>query len=284
MIVSAAGVLSEVVRRIEDKMDPAIALIPLLKGAKLSASRIRAHFAESWPEFPTPVPPDKKDGEIISFTVGESMVFIAMMRAPIPWSDLEGPCETSILWKDAAKVLKPHVGHLIVTVMEPGEDDVLELMGMLTRVCASVLATCEQAPGVYWGTATMLIPSEIFQKFTTDMLPHGAPLHIWVDVRVGASEKGGSSGFTTGMAALGHLEFETENATDSPQELWERLYQLAGYVIENGPVLQNGHTVGADASEKIRVVHAPSAFGHKGKVLRLEYETGKQKKSWWGRK
>ena len=63
------------------------------------------------------------------------------MRGPIPWSDLEGPCATSILWPKAAEELRPHTGHLIVTVLRQ-DDDPLEGSRMLTRACTSVLATC----------------------------------------------------------------------------------------------------------------------------------------------
>jgi hypothetical protein len=56
---------------------------------------------------------------------------------------------------------------------------------------------------------------------------------------------------------------------ESPNELGERLVALAGYVVENGPVIKDGDTVGEDADERIRVMCSPSAFGHKEQVMRL---------------
>jgi hypothetical protein len=55
---------------------------------------------------------------------------------------------------------------------------------------------------------------------------------------------------------------------------------LCEYLLVNGPVIKDGHTVGESADEKIRVVHSPSAFGQEGQVMRLDYEAA-QKKPWW---
>ena len=67
------------------------------------------------------------------------------------------------------------------------------------------------------------------------------------------------------------MEFETENSPEQPGDLRERLYGLCNYVLENGPVINDGDTIGQDANERIRVVYAESAFGRDGKVMRLEY-------------
>jgi hypothetical protein len=106
-------------------------------------------------------------------------------------------------------------------------------------------------------------------------------LHIWVDFRVGKDGERTSSGFTAGMAALGLMELETQHCPEPPGELKDRLLGLAGYLLENGPVIRDGDTVGEDANEKIRVVYAPSSFGHEGRVMRLEYEKPSPQKPWW---
>jgi len=257
-----------------------IAFIPLAPKAKLSSAAIRANLAENWPDLPA-AEPVKAEKDQMAFRVGDNDVIIAFMRAPIPWSDLEGPCQTSWLWKDAASVLRGHAGHLIVTVLS--QDGPVEQSRLLTQVCASVLATCEQAPGVFWSNATLLVPSKVFQEFARDILPQGSPLYIWVDFRVGPAAKGKTGGFTTGMVALGHMEFETESSSEPPGELRERFFGLANYVLENGPVIKDGDTIGEDANERIRVVYAKSTFGHGGKVMRLEYSSTGSRKRWFGR-
>ena len=53
-------------------------------------------------------------------------------------------------------------------------------------------------------------------------------------------------------------------------------------MVENGPVIKDGDTVGEDANERIKVVYAKSAFGHEGRVMRLEYGPA-GRKGWFGR-
>jgi hypothetical protein len=104
----------------------------------------------------------------------------------------------------------------------------------LTQVTAAALSACSEAIGVYWGNATLVIPSPVFNDFAVEMLPESFPIPIWIDMRVGTNEQNVTSGFTSGMEALGHMEFETNNASDSVGGLRERLFGLAAYVLKTG--------------------------------------------------
>ena len=207
------------------------------------------------------------------------MVIVGMVQAPIPWSELEGPCETSVLWPEAEKALKAHKEHALVTVS--AETDPVELSKLLTQVTAAVMASSPEALGVYWGNATLVVSKDLFIDFACEFLPDQLPLHIWIDVRVGKDGDTTSAGFTHGMAAFGHMELETRNAPEPPGELRNRLINLAHYMLENGPVISDRDTVGESEHEKIRVVFASSSFGHKGKVMRLDYEQAAPDKPWW---
>ncbi|KKM60397.1 hypothetical protein LCGC14_1542240 [marine sediment metagenome] len=253
-------------------------MVMLGEDAVVSVSDIQHKLSANWPDLPAATDTDEKD-DTLSFRVGSFDIILAKMPAPIPWSDLEGPCATSTLWPKAGEQVKGHEIHWIVTVS--GESSPLELSTLLTQVTASVMAACPSALGVYWGNARLVVPKNIFIDFAKEVLPHGPPLHIWVDFRVGKDTEKSSSGFTSGMAALGHLEFEAQGSPEPPGELRERLLSLAGYVVENGPAIKDGDTIGEDANERIRIVYAKSAFGHRGQVMRLEYEGSSPKKPWW---
>jgi len=215
----------------------------------------------------------------LSFSLGSATAAMGVMPAPIPWSDLEGPCETSILWPEAADALKPHQAHVIVTIF--AELDPMALSALLTQVTASVLATTPAALGVYWGSATLIIPKRLFIDFAVEVLPKAPALQVWVDFRVFPDGDRSSGGFTHGLAALGHMEFEAQKAPEPPPALWDRLYALTAYVTEKGPVINDGDTVGEDAQEKTRVVYSDSVYGHEGWVMRLEYERASQARPWW---
>lgn len=259
-------------------MDISIAFIALGPGAKLSISTMQRDLAATWPDLP-PAAQVEKAEKTFSFSIGDALVAVGHMPAPIPWRDLEGPCATSWLWPEAANVLKGHKTHLIVTVHS--EAGPIERARLLTQAAAAVIAGCPAAVGVYWGGAALVISAAMFRDFAKDVLPVGPPVFIWVDFRVRANPDGRSSGFTQGLSPLGLMELESTSSPESPGELRERLIGLAGYLLENGLVINDGDTVGEDANERIRVVYAPSSVGHKGRVMRLEYPGGNSKKSWW---
>jgi hypothetical protein len=239
---------------------------------------VRSFLAASWPDLP-PATHFSEAGNTLSFDVGAAHIVLGRMPAPFPWADLQGPCATSVLWPDAPIVLKGHRAHVVVTVSS--DLGLIERAKLLTQVTAAAMATCPSALGVFWGNATLVVPKALFNEFAVQILPFTPPLHIWLDIRVAKNADGTSSGFTTGMAALGHMEFETHNSTQAPPQLRERLLALAGYVLEKGPVISDGNTVGGDAGEKIRVVFSDSTFGHPERVMRLVYELPQPKKPRW---
>ena len=179
--------------------------------------------------------------------------------------------------------MRDHSSHAIVTVMPREDQGAVEKQTLLMQATAALIATTNSARGVYWGASQLVISPEMFCDFAHDVLPDELPLHVWIDFRVGKNENGQIVGFTTGMSALEHMEFETLDSSDPPGELRERLYGLANYVLQNGPVINDGDTIGQDADERIRVKYSDSSFGHEGQVMRLMYERLQQKRSWWRR-
>ncbi len=259
-------------------MPVGLSMIMLTADVPIGVGDVQRQLAENWPDLPATT--DAEEGEdSLSLQLGESFIVMAKMPGPIPWTELEGPCATSILWRNATEEVKQHKIHWIVTVNS--DLDQVGNSTLLTKATAAALAACSSAIGVYWGNATLVVPKGIFIDFAKEVLPHGAPLHIWVDFRVGKDSEKTSSGFTAGMKALGHMEFETQHSPEPPGELHKRLMGLADYVVENGPVIRDGDTVGEDAEERIRVVYSDSEFGHQGKVMRLVYEQATAKNPWW---
>lgn len=263
----------------------AISMIPLGANPRISPTAIKTDLSTTWPDMPPLGPTEKNEKHMVSFDVGTGAhVILTLMPGPIPWSDLEGPCATSVLWKNAAEVLRPHKAHVLITVMFEDNRSPLEKSKLLTQVTAAVLHTCDAALGVYWCNATLVVQPELFREFAVKILPEGPPIHVWIDFRIGRNQQGKTAGFTTGLKALGHMEIETDNSPEPVSELRERFEGLVHYLLENGPVIRDGDTIGEDANERIKVVYSPSKFGHEGTVMRLDYEsTTPKKKGWFGR-
>jgi hypothetical protein len=247
----------------------ALAMMMLSEDAPLTAADVARELASGWPELPKATELEDGDGTL-ALTLADCNVILGKMPGPIPWSDLEGPCETSILWPDAAEEIQRHKLHWIITIQ--GDLEPVDLSTRLTQATAAALAACETAIGVYWGNALLIVPKPLFIDMAREVMPEEPPLLIWVDFRVGSDSDETSGGFTYGMQALGHMEFETQSAPEPPEELHDRLISLASYVVVNGPVIEDGHTVGQDADEKIRVEVGESSYGLEGQVMRLIYE------------
>ena len=209
-------------------MGISIAMVLVGEQARVSVEAVTQKLQQQWADDPPATEISQKES-VASFQWGEATVFLAEMPAPFPWSDLEGPCATAILWPDATAELRHHKTHWLVTLNDDAEP--LESAAMLTKVTAAFMAVTPETLGVYWGNATMVIRKDIFIDFAEDVLPEGPPLHIWVDFRVGKETPKTSSGFTCGMKALGHMEFEAKGSPEPPVELRDRFMGLANYVL-----------------------------------------------------
>src|SRR5262245_7073268 len=77
------------------------------------------------------------DGGVFSFDVGDEFVALALMPAPYPATDLEGPIATTWMWPPQPPVenVKKHRSHLLVTVTGGGADPVRRRL-LLTAVTA----------------------------------------------------------------------------------------------------------------------------------------------------
>lgn len=214
---------------------------------------------------------DRGDGGVFSFNVGDELFALALMPAPYPAKDLEGPIATSWMWppQPPRETVKQHRSHLLVTMMG-GAGDLVRRRLMLT----AVTALAAQQPGVmavYWPEATLIHFPPVFIDMAKDInSPEAPPLYLWVDLRAFRNKDGTTGLFTTGLSSLGHMEIEIPRIDMEPGELREWLLNIMYYLLENGPVLKHGQTIGMSAEQKIRIRHCPSRFGHSGKVICFE--------------
>jgi hypothetical protein len=214
---------------------------------------------------------NRGEGGVFSFKVGDEFLAAVHIAVPYPASDLEGPIATSRMWplQPSIENLKQHRSHLLIT-MTGGADDPVRRRLILTAVTA-LAAKQPGTAAVYWGEATHLIFPPLFIDMAKEInSPEAPPLYLWVDLRAFRNEDGTTGLFTTGLSPLGHMEIEIPSIDMDPGELREWLLNIMYYLLENGPVLKHGETIGMTAEQKIGIRHCPSKFGHPGKVICLE--------------
>jgi len=213
-------------------------------------------------------------GGILSCSLGDEIVCWAHMPAPYPWSDLEGPCATSWMWPKgmaATKVIQPHKTHLLVTMIG-GKADRIRRRLLLTAV-AALAGQQAGVLGIYWPDSTLVHYPKVFIEMANDLnSPQGPPLYLWVDYRVFRNADGTFGMFTTGLSAIGFMEMEIPSVAMEPGELRQWGMNISYYLIENGPVLKDGNTIGATEEAMFRIRHVPSSHGAQGLVMRFVVE------------
>jgi hypothetical protein len=164
--------------------------------------------------------------------------------------------------------------HVVTWVSGTGRP--LDAYRHLTRLVSAVLRATDGL-GVYWGTAAHVIRADVYDTIAHESDDDSLPVTLWVDFRAfaedgDAEDAGGdrSALFTVGLSAFGLMELEIGPSDKQPGELRELGMSVASYLIENGPVLGDGDTVGATEDQRVVVRHAPSMVDRPGTVYRLE--------------
>lgn len=239
-------------------------------GGPIDPEQLSTSLRDRWGLSIEPPSPGDEPG-ILIFDLMGCLATVSHMPGPIPWSDLSGPASAAWHWKEAPEVLRAHQSHFLVGLLRENEQPPLNSAIMLTLLTASVIQCAPECTGVYWASGTAVTPAERFATSAAQMSPGELPLFSWVEFRVfGGREPDTWSVFTTGMTALGLLEIEVRNSLAQRSALVERVYDIAHYLTQAGPVLMDGDTLGESASERIQVHHRPSAWDREGPVLLID--------------
>jgi len=208
-----------------------------------------------------------KEGNIV-FGIGNDNAAIALMRRPISWSKLEGPCATAWWWPEATEKMKRHGSHVLVALVG-GSGNLIQRCITLTHLVAAVAAPTDAA-GIYWGGGTLVHDPLVFIEQAKDISLGNLPLHLWIDFRVEQNQDGSCRLFTTGMSVFDHLEIEIPHSTRPAAEVLSLAHAIADYVIMSEKTIREGETIGRSEAEKVRVNYAPSMWDANTTVMRLD--------------
>ena len=249
---------------------PQIGMLCLRSGTVDPAAVVEA-WAELFPDI-APLthgsPEEGEDGpEIISFETGSDAAMMAFLPMPVPGEDIPEAIRGSWMIQDDS-IDGAHQSHAIVVPM--GSKDPVAGASLATRLLAAALR-CSDSAGVYWGNGGQFHTPEVFTDLATELLDDGSlPTMLWIGVRHSAPGPRGPWTVTTiGMRPFGHLEFEIIDSTKRLGDLRMTVLELAGYVLEQGPVLKHGDTFGATPEDRTRVEHTTSKFRDNEPVIRL---------------
>jgi len=166
----------------------------------------------------------------------------------------------------SAASVKAAKAHVLVTLVGGDEPPIQRLLKLtaMTTLCARAKNTL----GVYWPYATMVHSPKLFIDMAKEITsPKAPPLYLWVDYRIGKNADGTSLLFTTGLSSMGMMELEIPRINMPPGELREWAVNITYYLIDKGPVLKHGQTIGATAEQQLKIRHQPSQFGKNETVI-----------------
>jgi hypothetical protein len=150
------------------------------------------------------------DNSSFVFKVDGEMIAIAHMPVPIPPGDIEGTAQYAYNWQTALEDTKEHKSHLIVSIMQGGQDQIRRFK-IFTKVLCSLLRTTNSV-GVYKGNQSLLIPKEDYLSGAELMSEDYLPLNLWIYFGLLTTDKG-KSGYTYGLKEFKKPEMEILNST-----------------------------------------------------------------------
>jgi Domain of unknown function (DUF4261) len=241
-----------------------LAMVLARNAAMPDAEAVRAHLATT-----RKINVDHASAMLMAFDVEGEPSMIGLLPAPIPWSQLAGPCATAWWWPEAASICKPCPAHF--TVMTQSSDGDVFAANLRLNAIVAALVRAARAPAIYWGAGTLVRSADDFCKQADAGSRDLLPLRLWLDFRVEPSGSGDLFFATTGMKAFGLMEIETVAPRQRADYALDRIFNAAHYLCDHGPVLKDGETFGLSANEKIRISHRTSRWQRSGEVIFLEF-------------
>lgn len=239
---------------------------PILEGASGKPSLISKWLGKLTGKSVPASPSVDWEGENLIFPCGDAQVAVSLMPAPIPWSQLEGPCATAMLWPDATEAMKQHTNFFLVAILG-GSMDPVERRVLLTRIVSKVVANTD-CVGVYWGDGTLVHAPDTFLEFAPKARADDIPGPLWLDVRVEPNPDGSWRCFTTGMAPLGFAEIEVQSSSLDPGDLLEFIGDTACYIVNTRQHIPEGNTMGRTPTQQFQVRYGESMFD-RSQVMQL---------------
>ncbi len=233
------------------------------------ASRILQWLGDSKREIP-PLHVVESGADRMTLNLGGATATLSLEPMPIAEAELDAACRTAWYWPEAADRFRGHSAHVPAVLLVEDEDRINAAL-LLTGLVAAV-AACSSAVGVYWAASGLVQPPEAFVSYCQEGDEEFLPLNLWIDFRLLEGDDGDCALATTGLEDFGHAEIEVQSSRQPPEVVWERAFKMAHYLLENGPILEDGETVDLSDDERMVVHYGPSMWDPSLLVLRLEID------------
>jgi hypothetical protein len=214
----------------------------------------------------------------LMLAIDDVVITVLYVDRPLPPGTLDGAIAANRVWKDVRQVVAAHRAHAIVALLQGGGDLAkLRTSACVVTAAAAALSSLLPTSGVYWASGQTVNEPGYFRQ-RADVFAKGTlPLDIWVQLLWldGPRSPNGQRTFaviTTGLMPFVGREIEFQPAARPPLEIGERVAGAVSYLLDNGPVLADGDTIGINKQEHIRVRHRDRGVRATGPIYALTLE------------
>ncbi|MCB1515483.1 MAG: DUF4261 domain-containing protein [Hyphomicrobiaceae bacterium] len=198
-----------------------------------------------------------------------ALLITGLIDAPLPKHHWQGWAESAWWWPEAAQTMQNNQAHVIVS----SSWDQSSRLDAHVKQTLVVRELVDQLPAMAVSWGNVLVSANQFagefHKFQQEQV---LPVRLWVLIQLSGDGQGGTIVSTLGMDAFGLKEIEANSAPMEPQDALIFVNNLADYLITNGPVVNDGDTVGGSDTARIKVRVTPSFRDGVGDVYLLDFE------------
>ena len=73
------------------------------------------------------------------------------------------------------------------------------------------------------------------------------------------------------MKSLGFMEIEIRDSTESADDTVGLAFNIAHYLLDSGPILKDGDTIGLSAEQRLKISHTKVPLHASDEVLQLSH-------------
>lgn len=254
-------------------MNPMFAFVLLREFQRPPLEKVFQSLEENWDMTEAVVlqptlPADADLPPFDAFRIEEVDVLILAENETLEAEDVEESCRLAWYWPNALQEIAGYQAHLTVVLPHPPQNPV-ERAAILTQVTAAV-ADASQAVAVIWPQAGLIHRAADFLNSARQMGPGQYPLELWIGFHGEREDDETLTFFTRGMRSFSLPEIEVYRTSKDPQFVYERVFNIAHYLIENGPVIHDGETVGMSEDEQYEVKIGPSQLEPTIRALQVQ--------------
>lgn len=207
------------------------------------------------------------DNETSIIEINGYRIAIANMSVPIPGDEVKTTAEFNYFWKNGDIEATSHKGHIILTIMNGGKDQIAENV-LFTKIATTIMNNSNSL-GIYIGGRTLTLEKDFYTENAEMMTDQDLPIYNWIYFGM-RKENGKNSIYSYGLADFGKLEMEIVNSKHPMDELQELMFNLTHYVIASNVTLNHGETIGMSETQKLKLSITKGKYLD-GKTLKIDY-------------